>query len=967
MLARFRENLPQVGAFSAIPAGMIDRAYLDDPRSYIGKAWQFIKVRSIYLGLFLPAAAIDMVSAGALAMRYSAGVMFRSDEVQKKRNDNQLKYATLFSKNLYALNPVSILAGFGSPKLVEFYFHPERRVKGVVSGGGYYKSPDVRVAYPESVQDIQDIVTAAAKNGDAVIAVGAGRSQGKQFIPENAYGKPGIMVDLSNFDGIKINPEKKTARIGAGVRWADVQQAADKHKLALKVMQASNVFSAGGSLGTNIHGWDHRTGVLSNSVLEMTIINAQGEEQTLTPDDDLFHLVTGGHGLFGIVTSMKIQLTDNELLYERGTEVPLGEYVQHFYRHVMINPNIRMHLFRLSLDPKNLLRSGVAADYVKEDDRPACRTENLTQEGAQGSRFNRVMVNFARRYGWMRDKYWESERKRLLANNSVPMTNNAIMQPPINAMFNASISEAEWLQEYFLPGEKLETFLYELGQLLMDNDVALINASVRFVKQHSRSPMSYAHDGDRFAVVLCFNQPLQESAVLKARRWLIKAQEITVRHGGSYYLPYQHVSDPVHFAQSYPHADIVRRCKKELDPNGVFSSGFYQKYLAPKPAHRNYFDAMKIDEAKDSPEKIRKTREFRKAFEGFLNNVLQRVEPRTLYALMDDVLKYTHTHRETYVELCRRLPEIMPGLVSTGRRILGSLSTIKQDLGAQAKLMLRGTTEINGLVEIGYPGRFIAGFRNHFRVTGNIVAVYEGPSLGDYIQTGYPHPYHQFHKLDYFNPELKEKDLPSNSADLITCYVGLHHFPEDKLESFLTDVRRILRPGGHFLLVDHDVNDEQSMVMAHMAHIIFNAVTGESVENEMREIRLFRSMAYWRSLLEIHGLAYTVHGANVPMIRDGDPSMNRMVCFTNTKLRMENVLRVVEAPEASAHASARQSARAAVQQALPRSRSTEDLVSVSTAQVSTARSVLFASQDGSEATLAARAAQEEARRAQPGK
>lgn len=60
---------------------------------------------------------------------------------------------------------------------------------------------------------------------------------------------------------------------------------------------------------------------------------------------------------------------------------------------------------------------------------------------------DRIMVNVARRSGYVRQKYWESERHRLL-NNETQMTTNEIMQPPINAMFNNSVSESEWLQEF---------------------------------------------------------------------------------------------------------------------------------------------------------------------------------------------------------------------------------------------------------------------------------------------------------------------------------------------------------------------------------------------------------------------------------------------------------------------------------------------------------------------------------------
>src|SRR3546814_13099400 len=59
---------------------------------------------------------------------------------------------------------------------------------------------------------------------------------------------------------------------------------------------------------------------------------------------------------------VKLQLIENKKLYERGVEVSPAEYVEHFRTNVQDNDNVDMHLYRLSLDPKNLLGTGVSVD-----------------------------------------------------------------------------------------------------------------------------------------------------------------------------------------------------------------------------------------------------------------------------------------------------------------------------------------------------------------------------------------------------------------------------------------------------------------------------------------------------------------------------------------------------------------------------------------------------------------------------
>lgn len=863
---------PQYARLAAWPAGIIDRLYKKEGKGWFSQFLHGIAIRFIYLTLFIPASVADIIASGVAGAAYSIASFFVSDKKQEKMLAQQKRFATIFSKNLLALLAFPI--GLIFPKLTVFYFTPRKRAKDKVeSGGGYYKT-EAEVIAPQDTEEttkeqaLQKIIVDAAAEGKKIMPVGAGRSQGRQFLPG---GKKGVVVDLKHFNQIDIDEKHKTAWVGAGTRWVDLQLEANKRKLALQVMQASNVFTVGGSIGTNIHGWDHRAGVLSNTILEIEVINAQGETKKYTPKDELFHQITGGLGMFGIVTRVKLKLTDNEMLKEQGKKVAIEDYAQHFIDHVKDDRKVRMHLFRLSLDPSNLLREGIAVSYVREGDKPLTKSTEIRPESSRGTRFNQIIINIARRFGFVRKSYWQSESKRILEDPAPAMTRNEIMRPPINAMFNPSVSESEWLQEYFLPPEVLSVFLEQLGALLMKNEVVLLNASVRFVKQNDKSLFSYSRDGDRFAVVLCFNQSLQADEIIKAKKWLREAQQMALNYGGTFYLPYQQVTSPEQMREAYP-VEKARDAKSKVDPDGIFTSGFCEKYIAKPENKPNYF---KIIMASD---------QSKMKFAGFLKNVLQRIDTDAFYTLLEDILKYNDSHEEIYRELLARMPEIAPNPLTDFHHILGSLSTIKADLGAQAvELLGSDVKKIDGLVEIGYPGRFIKGFKDHFKVTGKVVAVHEGEAITDFIQAGLPKPYDQFEKLDYKTPSLA--NLDDNSADVITCYVGLHHFLKgEKLDAFLKDVRRVLRPGGRFLLVDHDVADKESLAMAHMAHMVFNAVNGVSVEEEMSEVRDFHSMSHWKQALQKHDLAYSVaEGPDVAMIRDGDPSLNRMVCFVNNK------------------------------------------------------------------------------------
>lgn len=884
-LKRLRKEALQakLGELTSLPANYIDELDKENHRSLFGKIINHIKRKAVYVFAFLPLLITDWLTAIGLSAFLSIKGSFQSGERKQQTQFERGHYTDLVIKTTLSL--LGYVMGLVlSPKLISFYFVKDELKDSQLQSGGKLYEAEVEInklPAENATEELARIIQTASQTGRKITVRGAGMSQGKQFLPEGrkTAGTKPIVIDLNNVKHIQlVDREQKVVRVGAGATWADVQLFANQHAMAVKVMQASNVFSIGGSIGTNIHGWDHRTGTVAQTIRSVTVVSPQGEIHTYRRGEDGFNQVFGTFGMLGMVTEVELELTDNEVLYERAQEIAPDEYVTHFENEILPNRANRMHLYRLSLEPGTLLQSGVSVCYVKEDESPAVVTANLQHEGSHGSRFERIAINFMRRSHTLQGMYWRYERKRLLSlsDEDARQTTNDIMHPVINAMFNGSGSEAEWLQEYFIPGSNLPQFLTELGQLLDENNVHMINATVRYVPKDDISPLPYAPEA-RYAVVLCFNQVLKPDNVTKTERWIRLANQLAIAAGGSFYMPYQQFGTVKQYEAAYGRDRIesFRALKRAIDPDTCFASGMHAHYITPKPETKeNIFKTLV-----DSPE-------HRQAFRGFLENVLCRVETDKFFALLDDVTRYCDTYEETYQVLQSRIAESMPGTIGDLKNILHSLTTIKTDLVAQAQQLLPSRLPIEGMLEIGYPGRFIPSFAKAFTLTGPKYAMFEGESLTDYIQSGFPRPYDRFFKLDYDNPTESMKtylaNAGENSVEVITCFVGLHHFPEAQLDEFLSLLRRALKPGGHFLLVDHNVQTEQDWLMAELAHSVFNVVTGAKVEEDMVERRYFKPMAQWQAILAAQDLGSATVYESTPeenMIRNGDPSRNQMCVF----------------------------------------------------------------------------------------
>jgi SAM-dependent methyltransferase len=113
------------------------------------------------------------------------------------------------------------------------------------------------------------------------------------------------------------------------------------------------------------------------------------------------------------------------------------------------------------------------------------------------------------------------------------------------------------------------------------------------------------------------------------------------------------------------------------------------------------------------------------------------------------------------------------------------------------------------------------------------------------------------------------------SLDLVTCYIGLHHSPLDRLDAFVQSIVRVLRPGGVFVLRDHDVVNAQMNDFVSLVHTVFNAGLNETWETNTLELRHFRSVAYWVDYLQARGL----QDMGLRLLQANDPSDNVLMGF----------------------------------------------------------------------------------------
>lgn len=163
------------------------------------------------------------------------------------------------------------------------------------------------VAIPRTVEEVQDVVRAAAATGLRIAPQSTGH--GAAALGEGSL-EDVVLVRMSALTGVTIDPAAETARVLGGTLWRDVVGAAAQHGRAVLHGSAPDVAVAGFVLGGGLSFYGRRHGVAANAVTAIEVVTADGALVRATPDQDrdLLWALRGGGGNFGVVVAIEVGL-----------------------------------------------------------------------------------------------------------------------------------------------------------------------------------------------------------------------------------------------------------------------------------------------------------------------------------------------------------------------------------------------------------------------------------------------------------------------------------------------------------------------------------------------------------------------------------------------------------------------------------------------------------------------------------
>ncbi|HJU73125.1 MAG TPA: FAD-binding oxidoreductase [Gemmatimonadaceae bacterium] len=426
---------------------------------------------------------------------------------------------------------------------------------------------------------LQRVVKDAISRGLKISISGSRHSQGG-----HTYTPGGVVLDMRGFNRVRaVDTAALTITVESGATWDEVQRAIAPRGLAIKVMQSSNIFTVGGTLSANAHGRDIDVTQVVEVVERFALLLANGEivEVSRTSNPELFSLVIGGYGMYGVILDVTLRVTRDELYEQRAVSIDYKEFPRYFAEKIQTDSQVIFMLARPSIDPRasSFLREIVVATWRRAGtDSGAAFT--LTEEAHV--RRDRFFFGLSRRFAWAKSLRWTLQKRvELGAGERRLVSRNNSMRPPLAPLefldYNSG-RDTDIIQEYYVPVENFVPFMDRFREILVTGKMNVLSSTVRYVTPNATPTLAYAPTRPVFAIIQMSNVGLSAEAQRHAERVTQQLVDAAIEFGGTYYLTYQLYPTPQQLHRAYPNAQFAFERKRFYDPNEHFVNAFYRKY-----------------------------------------------------------------------------------------------------------------------------------------------------------------------------------------------------------------------------------------------------------------------------------------------------------------------------------------------------------------------------------------------------
>ena len=446
------------------------------------------------------------------------------------------------------------------------------------------KINSTRVARIVTVKNVDDVVATvrrASRCDRAISIAGARHAMGGQ-----QFGEDTLNLDMRGLDRmLALDAERGTVTVQAGIDWPKLMRdylvAQHGRQVQWGVRQkqtGADHLTVGGAVSANIHGRGLRMKPFVEDLLELEVVDAQGEliRCSRTENAELFRLVVGGYGLVGVVVSAKLRLVPRQKLQRVVMLLGVDELAEAFQ--ARIDAGYLYCDFQFAIDPTSddFLRRGVFSCY-----RPVALATPIPSDQLRLSKDDwaellllahvdkrRAFERFAEFYLASSGQIYWSDTHQL----NVYLDD---YHPALDKYLCSATPASEVITEIYVPRDRLAAYLDAAREYLRARRADLIYGTIRLIERDDESFLPWARE--RYAcVIFNLHTPHTPRGLAETTARFRDLLDLALPHNGSFFLTYHRFATPAQLLACYPQFPEFLRLKRRYDPADRFQSTWYR-------------------------------------------------------------------------------------------------------------------------------------------------------------------------------------------------------------------------------------------------------------------------------------------------------------------------------------------------------------------------------------------------------
>jgi len=440
-----------------------------------------------------------------------------------------------------------------------------------------------RIVEPDTLDAVRGAIKAAQRERRAVCIAGGRHAMGSQ-----AFATDGVLIDIRKLNRVlAFDRARGLIEVESGIQWPQLlahlvsaQRGRDKQWAFSQKQTGADRLTMGGCLSANVHGRGLTLPPFVGDVESFKLLDARGElvNCSRSENPELFRLVIGGYGLFGLIHSVTLRLVPRRKV-QRVVEVRDIDGLPGAFSG-RIRDGYLYGDFQYSIDEQSdgYLRRGVFSCYRPvADATPVPETQKELADpdwidllylahADKSQAFKRYAGYYLTTNGQI---YWSDEHQMSIYPDHY--------HRELNRKLKAQHKATEAITEIYCERDALESFMADVREDARRNHVNIIYGTIRLIEQDRESFLAWAKKP--YACII-FNLHVVHTAegIRHSAAAFRRLIDIGIKHGGCYFPTYHKYATRKQVETCYPQFRDFLKLKRKYDPAEVFQSDWYRHY-----------------------------------------------------------------------------------------------------------------------------------------------------------------------------------------------------------------------------------------------------------------------------------------------------------------------------------------------------------------------------------------------------